>query len=99
MKIVDIEFPTDKYDKDDEINDFIDNLIHNLRNQGRITDRPLSLFEKEKSLRKRSMWNEVSLLFKNCGGVVRMSDDINHCKLYGEIRPNADTHSIFWFSE
>jgi len=43
MKIVDIEFPTDKYDKDDEI----DNLIHNLRNQGRITDRPYLYLKKK----------------------------------------------------
>lgn len=45
MKIIDLCFLTDNYDKDDVIDEYIDNLVHSLRMQGRITGKPLSLLE------------------------------------------------------
>lgn len=49
MKVADIVFTTNNYNKDDTIDDFIDNLIHNMRYQGRITNQPLSLVKQEQS--------------------------------------------------
>jgi len=46
MKIANIKFIANNYNIDD-IDDFIDNLINDMRNQGYITDRPLSLLKRE----------------------------------------------------
>jgi hypothetical protein len=45
MKIIDIKFITDRYNKYDKI----DNFINCLRNQRRSTERLLSLLKKEKN--------------------------------------------------
>ena len=50
MKIANIEFFTNDYDGESEIDDFIKNFIDSLRMQGCVTDRPLSLLEKESSI-------------------------------------------------